>query len=202
MGYVIQNTGLLPHLSVRKNIELVGRITGKAVSSEILAELLELIGLGADFLSMSPSDLSGGQQQRVGIARALATDPSIVLMDEPFSALDNITRGQLQDDFLNLKHLENKTILLVTHDIQEAFKLGDRIVLLDSGEIQQIGKPIDLLTQPANDTVKGFLAKDQFVLSMQTIRYGNQTMFDYLSDAKIKSSEKLKAMKEFLEIQT
>ncbi|MEM9340140.1 MAG: ATP-binding cassette domain-containing protein, partial [Bacteroidota bacterium] len=173
MGYVIQHTGLLPHLTVQKNIELVGKVVGQQVPPPKINELLSLIGLAEDVLPKYPRELSGGQQQRIGIARALATEPSIVLMDEPFSALDNVTRGQLQDDFLTLKHLENKTILMVTHDIPEAFKLGDRIVLLHDGAIQQVGPPLTLLNNPANQMVSDFLNKDRFILGLESYKYNN-----------------------------
>lgn len=199
MGYVIQNTGLLPHLSVQKNIALSGKITGATVSQEKQLALLQLIGLETEVLTKYPHELSGGQQQRIGIARALASDPDLILMDEPFSALDNITRGQLQDDFLHLKYLEDKTILMVTHDIQEAFKLGDRIVLLDEGEIQQVGTPSELLNNPANDRVIDFLKKDRFILSLQSFMFDNKSALAVIADENESKAKKMEVMRQFLE---
>ncbi len=194
---MIQDTGLLPHLNIRQNIELVGKISEREVPPEKVNELLSLIGLPNDILDKRVAELSGGQQQRIGLARALATDPEIILMDEPFSALDNITRSQLQDDFLNLKHLDTKTILLVTHDVQEAFKLGDKIVLLEEGQIQQYGTPLELLNSPANEKVELFLKKDKFILSLQTSRHNQKSLFDYLNDSEVSSKDKQVAMDGF-----
>lgn len=197
IGYVIQDTGLLPHLNIQQNIELVGKISDQNVSVNKIEELLSLIGLTLDVLDKKPSELSGGQQQRIGIARALATDPDIILMDEPFSALDNITRGQLQDDFQQLKHLDKKTIILVTHDVQEAFKLGDKIVLLENGVVQQFGAPFELLNEPANEHVETFLKKDKFILSLQTSKHQDGTLYDLLSNDQIASGDKKKALEQF-----
>ncbi|MEP1097129.1 MAG: ATP-binding cassette domain-containing protein [Cyclobacteriaceae bacterium] len=197
IGYVIQDTGLLPHLNVKRNIELVGKISHQEISEEKVNELLSLIGLNQDVLLKRPSELSGGQQQRIGLARALAVDPEIILMDEPFSALDNITRSQLQDDFQNLKHLDNKTILLVTHDVQEAFKLGDRIVLLEDGQIQQFGTPLELLNKPANSHVEAFLRKDKFILSLQTFKHGEDSLLNFLNLKDAKPEDKKAAMEDF-----
>lgn len=197
IGYVIQDTGLLPHLNIQQNIELVGKISGDIISENKVAELLSLIGLEADVLEKKPAELSGGQQQRIGLARALATEPEIILMDEPFSALDNITRSQLQDDFKNLKHLDNKTILLVTHDVQEAFKLGDRIVLLEEGEIQQYGTPLELLNNPASSRVENFLKKDKFILSLQAFRHKKESLLEFLNRPDSSSENKEMAMAQF-----
>ncbi len=197
IGYVIQDTGLLPHLTIKQNIELVGKISQQEISQEKVYELLSLIGLTDDVLNKRVSELSGGQQQRIGLARALATDPEIILMDEPFSALDNITRNQLQDDFLNLRHLDDKTILLVTHDVQEAFKLGDKIVLMEEGQIQQYGTPIELLNNPANEKVDRFLKKDKFILGLQTSSHEGGSLFDFLNKNEISSEEKQLAMDKF-----
>lgn len=194
---MIQDSGLLPHISVKQNIELVGKISNREVSEDRIAELLMLIGLDSSFLEKRPSELSGGQQQRIGIARALATNPSIILMDEPFSALDNITRSQLQDDFLHLDQLGDKTILLVTHDVQEAFKLGDRIALLADGEIQQYGTPLELLNRPANQQVSSFLDKDRLILSLQSTKYQDQSLFQFLNDNEVSTNDKEVAIKDF-----
>lgn len=184
-------------MNIKKNIELVGKISKSEVSQEKVGELLSLIGLPNDILDKRVDQLSGGQQQRIGLARALATDPDIILMDEPFSALDNITRNQLQDDFKNLKHLEDKTILLVTHDVQEAFKLGDKILLLEEGEVQQYGTPLDLLNRPATEKVEAFLQKDRFILSLQTASYQEHSLFDYLNDNSVNHHDKKVAMEGF-----
>lgn len=197
IGYVIQDTGLLPHLNVKQNIELVGKISNQEISEEKVRELLSLIGLDEDVLLKRPSELSGGQQQRIGLARALAADPEIILMDEPFSALDNITRSQLQDDFQNLRYLDSKTILLVTHDVQEAFKLGDRIVLLENGQIQQYGTPLELLNKPANSHVEAFLKKDKFILSLQTFKQGEGSLLNFLNMDEVKAEDKKAAMEDF-----
>ena len=181
IGYVIQDVGLLPHMTIEENIGLVNRISGNALAHERLLELTQLLALGDDLLDKSPNQLSGGQQQRVGIARALANDPTLVLMDEPFSALDNITRNQLQDDLLHMDSLREKTIILVTHDVQEAFKLADRIVLLNEGVIQQIDTPTNLLTAPANAFVRSFLANDRLSLYLQTASVDDQSLLELLS---------------------
>lgn len=190
IGYVIQDVGLLPHLTVEQNISLVNRIYNKSLSNEKLSELLELIGLSTESLKRFPSELSGGQQQRVGIARALANDPDIILMDEPFSALDNITRNQLQEDFLSIPILAEKTIILVTHDVQEAFKLADRIALLNEGEVQQFGTPGELLAQPSNPFVNSFLAKDRLMLYLQNQDINGKTLTDFLQDDSVDPKEK------------
>lgn len=190
IGYVIQDVGLLPHLTVVQNISLVNRIYNESLSPEKLNELLELIGLPKESLKRFPSELSGGQQQRVGIARALANDPDIILMDEPFSALDNITRNQLQDDFLSIPILAEKTIILVTHDVQEAFKLADRIALLNEGEVQQFGTPGELLAQPSNQFVSTFLAKDRLMLYLQNQDISGKKLTDFLQDDSIDPGER------------
>lgn len=197
IGYIIQDVGLLPHLTLQKNIELVSRISSNSLSNDRLIELLKLVNLDADLLARKPDELSGGQQQRVGIARALANDPEIILMDEPFSALDNITRNQLQEDFLNLDILQNKTIVLVTHDIQEAFKLGDRIVLLNEGEIQQIGTPLELLNSPSNDFVSSFLEKDRLVLALQSQQHEGTPLIELLKDHSVSNEDKIQLSSEF-----
>jgi len=193
IGYVIQDVGLLPHLNIQDNISMVNRIDKNPLSTDRLKKLLELTGLEEDLLSKQPSQLSGGQQQRVGIARALANDPDLILMDEPFSALDNITRNQLQDDFLSLEVLNSKTIIMVTHDVQEAFKLGDRIVLLNEGVIQQVGTPEQFLTNPTNAFVESFLAKDKLQLFLH-----QQQIPELLDDPTIDASQKKKRLNEAL----
>ncbi|KMK75194.1 ABC transporter ATP-binding protein [Alkalihalobacillus pseudalcaliphilus] len=156
MGYVIQNTGLFPHMSIEENIAIVPKILkwDKKKINQRVDELLELVHLDPlQFRTRYPSQLSGGQQQRVGLARAMASDPEILLMDEPFGAIDAITRVSLQDELLQIQKKLNKTILFVTHDIDEALKLGDQLIVMDEGIVQQYGRPIDIILQPANEFV-------------------------------------------------
>ena len=151
IGYVIQHSGLFPHKKVGANIATVPRLVGgdKERIAARVEELAELVGLRPEMLDRYPGALSGGQQQRVGVARALAADPPILLMDEPYSAVDPIVRARLQDELLDLQQRVRKTIVIVTHDIDEAIKLGDRIVLLhDGGKIAQQGAPAELLGRP------------------------------------------------------
>jgi osmoprotectant transport system ATP-binding protein len=156
MGYVVQDAGLFPHLTAVGNVEVVPRLLGwpeprRTARARELFALMEL-DFG-EFAGRFPSQLSGGQRQRVGIARALAADPPIVLMDEPFGALDPITRRRLQDEFLALKRRLHKTIVLVTHDVGEAFRLADRIAVLDAGAVAQIGTPAEIRAAPATSVV-------------------------------------------------
>ncbi|WP_379929638.1 ABC transporter ATP-binding protein [Marinicrinis sediminis] len=162
IGYVIQQIGLFPHMTVEQNIATVPKILGWNAGKirERVAELLELVHLPAEFRDRYPRQLSGGQQQRVGIARAMAGDASIMLMDEPFGALDAITRASLQDELIDIQRKLNKTILFVTHDIDEAMKLGDQIVIMNEGRIQQYGTPLEILTEPANDFVRQLVHAD------------------------------------------
>jgi osmoprotectant transport system ATP-binding protein len=160
IGYVLQQIALFPHMTIAENIAVVPEMR-KWSSSKIKSrvdELLSMVGLDpATYRNRKPSELSGGQQQRIGVIRALAADPEIILMDEPFSALDPITRGKLQDDLLGLQRQIQKTIVFVTHDMNEAAKLGDRICLMKEGKIIQIGTPDDILQNPANDFVQSFI---------------------------------------------
>ncbi|MFJ8363857.1 ABC transporter ATP-binding protein [Streptomyces sp. NPDC093984] len=164
IGYVIQQAGLFPHKTVLDNIATVPVLTGhtrRQARSRAL-ELLDLVGLPADLADRYPSQLSGGQQQRVGVARALAADPPVLLMDEPFSALDPVVREQLQNEFVRLQHDLGKTIVFVTHDIDEAIKLGDKVaVLATGGTLAQAGSPAELLSRPANPFVASFLGRDR-----------------------------------------
>ena len=165
MGYVIQHVGLFPHQTVRENIGTVPRLLGwpRARITERVDELLNLVGLEPDlYAARYPHELSGGQRQRVGVARALAGDPVVLLMDEPFSAVDPIVRGRLQDEFLHLQETVRKTIVFVTHDIDEAVRLGDRIaVLSNGGRLEQYDPPAQLLAKPANDFVAQFVGTDR-----------------------------------------
>lgn len=162
MGYVLQQIALFPHMSIRDNIAQVPLMKGwkKEEIDQRVNELLAMVGLEPDqFRDRKPHELSGGQRQRVGVVRALATDPPVVLMDEPFSALDPITREKLQDDLLALQAQIHKTIVFVTHDIEEAFKLGDRICLLNQGRVEQVGTPNDFIKHPKNEFVRQFLGE-------------------------------------------
>lgn len=160
IGYVIQHAGLFPHLTVADNIALIASVE-RWRAQKILArteEVLTLVGLAPEnFLHKYPRELSGGEAQRVGIARALLCDPPLLLMDEPFSALDPITRRELQTEFVQIKQQIHKTIVLVTHHLQEAFLLGDRVALMDAGRIVQIGAPQELAQSPATAHVARFL---------------------------------------------
>lgn len=176
MGYAIQHIGLLPHMTVAQNIAVVPSLLGwdrKRIDARV-EELLGMVGLEpGDFRDRFPSQLSGGQKQRIGVARALAADPPIVLMDEPFGALDPITREQLQNEFLELESEIQKTILFVTHDIFEAVKMGDRIALLDEGKLRQLATPRELVENPADDFVDAFLGQHRFQLALLTRTVGS-----------------------------
>lgn len=160
IGYVMQQTGLFPHYTVSENIAIVPKLE-KWPKEKIQArtqELMQKLGLSYDeHAHMFPHELSGGQQQRVGIARALAADPPILLMDEPFGALDPITRQKIRNDFNEVDELKRKTIIMVTHDVQDAFALATRICLMDKGSIVQLGTPEELRENPVNDFVNRFL---------------------------------------------
>lgn len=163
IGYVIQKAGLLPHMTVKQNIALLATILKRDKSNieNRVQELMSTINMPyEEFANRFPVELSGGQQQRVGIARALMEDPPVMLMDEPFGALDPITRQSLHEEFIHLNQKLHKTILIVTHDIHEAFKLGDKIILMDEGQIVQMGSKNDFVNNPANDFVEKFI-KDQ-----------------------------------------
>jgi osmoprotectant transport system ATP-binding protein len=159
IGYVIQSIGLFPHWTVARNIAAVPELLGWPGPriGERVDELLALLGLDAGFAAKYPHHLSGGQQQRVGVARALAADPDVLLMDEPFGALDPITRDGLQQELLRLQQASGKTILFVTHDMDEALRLGSRIGVLEKGRLVQAGSPREILERPADDFVRRFV---------------------------------------------
>jgi len=165
IGYVIQQTGLFPHMLIEDNIGAVPRLLGwdRARIDERVDEMLTLIDLPVAYRKRYPRQLSGGEQQRVGVARALAADPPIVLMDEPFGAIDAINRVRLQDELLRIQTKLHKTILFVTHDVEEAFKLGDRIVVMREGRIVQAGAPLELATAPKDDFVRDLIGADDMV---------------------------------------
>lgn len=169
IGYVMQNTGLFPHYTVSENIAIVPNLL-KWPKDKIIERtrvLIEKLRLPASSLEVMPHELSGGQQQRVGLARALVTDPAVLLMDEPFGALDNVTRASIRKEFKALEEFTRKTIVMVTHDIQEAFELADRICLMDKGEVMQIGTPKEILYQPANDFVRHFIEGEKLTLEFK-----------------------------------
>jgi osmoprotectant transport system ATP-binding protein len=171
IGYVIQQVGLFPHMTVAENIRVTADIAGGWPREKLdrrVDELLDLVGLSPqEYRSRFPRQLSGGQQQRVGLARALATDPAILLMDEPFGALDAITRERMQDELLRIQRGVRKTVLFVTHDVEEAFKLGDRVAVLSEGSLVQLGTPIELLTSPLNDFVRKLVGADNTLRQLQ-----------------------------------
>lgn len=172
IGYVLQNNGLFPHYTVAQNIAVVPNLLkwDKQKTEKRTAELMEKLHLDASYLNIYPNELSGGQQQRVGLARALVSDPPVLLMDEPFGALDNVTRSKIHAEFKVLDELKRKTIIMVTHDVQEAFELGDRICLMDQGKIVQSGTPAQLLFNPVNDFVKDFLKHQRLQLEFKAIK--------------------------------
>ena len=162
IGYVIQNTGLFPHMTIKENLELIPKLKGEDPISitKKTKELLEMVGLDPkDYLNRYPKELSGGQQQRIGVARAFSTESEIILMDEPFSALDPVTRNSLQDELFLMQKELNKTIIFVTHDMDEAIKIADRICILKDGDILQYDTPENILKSPANEYVESFIGK-------------------------------------------
>lgn len=173
IGYVIQQTGLFPHMTIKENIEIIPKV--EKMNPENITkktyELMDMVGLNSEeFLDRYPTELSGGQQQRIGVARAFATDPEIILMDEPFSALDPITRIQLQDELIDLQDKFKKTIVFVTHDMDEAIKIADKICIMDQGEIVQYDVPENILKNPINDFVSEFIGKNRIWSSPEFIK--------------------------------
>lgn len=163
IGYVIQQIGLFPHLNVAQNVATVPDLLGqdRNATARRVDELLELVGLDPElYRAKKPLELSGGQAQRVGVARALAADPPLLLMDEPFGALDPLAREHLQNAFRAIQRQLHKTVVMVTHDIDEALRLGDRIALMNAGRLEQFGTPDDLITRPATPFVREFLGED------------------------------------------
>lgn len=183
IGYVLQQIALFPHMTIEENISIVPELRKwkKDKIRNRVTELLEMVGLDPDtYRNRKPSELSGGQQQRIGVVRALAADPEIILMDEPFSALDPISREKLQNDMLDLQQRIKKTIIFVTHDMQEALKLGDRICVMREGQIVQVAAPQTIIQNPADDFIKEFIGSRS---SMPEITGLNQseTLGNYLS---------------------
>ena len=168
IGYAIQGSVLFPHMTVAQNIAYVPNLLNKNDKKrtyEALSKWMKIVGLDEELIHRYPSELSGGQQQRVGIARALAASPDILLMDEPFGAVDEITRSTLQDEILRIHHQENITIIFVTHDINEALKLGSRVMVMDQGKVVQLASPREILEHPKTEFVRKLVQrKDDFSL--------------------------------------
>ncbi|EEY6641430.1 TPA: glycine betaine ABC transporter ATP binding protein YehX [Escherichia coli] len=172
MGYAIQSIGLFPHWSVAQNIATVPQLQkwSRTRIDDRIDELMALLGLESNLRERYPHQLSGGQQQRVGVARALAADPQVLLMDEPFGALDPVTRGALQQEMTRIHRLLGRTIVLVTHDIDEALRLAEHLVLMDHGEVVQQGNPLTMLTRPANDFVRQFFGRSELGVRLLSLR--------------------------------
>ena len=181
IGYVIQQVGLFPHMTVRDNIATVPKLLGwtKAKIDERVDELLGLVNLDPrEFRDRYPRQLSGGQAQRIGVARAMAANPTTMLMDEPFGAIDPINREVLQDEFLRIQAKLKKTIIFVTHDINEAIKMGQRVVLLQDGQLVQAGLPDELLNRPANEFVKSFVGADRVLKRLNLLKVRDAMMLN------------------------
>ncbi|MTT32223.1 betaine/proline/choline family ABC transporter ATP-binding protein [Terrilactibacillus sp. BCM23-1] len=178
IGYVIQQIGLFPHMTIGENITLVPKLLQwpKEKRKARAEELIELVHLSKDYLDRYPQELSGGQQQRIGVLRALASNPPLILMDEPFGALDPITRDGLQEEFKDLQQRLGKTIVFVTHDMDEAIKLADRIVIMRDGEIVQVDTPDEILRNPANEFVENFIGKDRLIQTKPGVTKVGQIM--------------------------
>lgn len=172
MGYAIQSIGLFPHWTVAQNIATVPQLLKwpRAKIDARIDELMALLGLDPQLRGRYPHQLSGGQQQRVGVARALAADPEVLLMDEPFGALDPVTRGALQQEMKRIHRLLGRTIVLVTHDIDEALQLADNLVLMDGGRVVQQGTPLEMLTRPANEFVRTFFGRSELGVRLLSLR--------------------------------
>lgn len=172
IGYVIQDIGLFPHYNIFNNIATVPKLLGwdKERIKKRVYELIELVNLPKEYLNRYPIELSGGEKQRVGVARALAADPDILLMDEPFGAIDPINRRVLQDFFINLQNELKKTVVFVTHDIREAIKMGDKIAIMKDGEIVQYGDTIEILEKPKNRFVENLLGSDRGILKLSLFK--------------------------------
>lgn len=172
MGYAIQSIGLFPHWTVAQNIATVPQLQkwSRSRIDDRTEELMALLGLDVNLRHRYPHQLSGGQQQRVGVARALAADPQVLLMDEPFGALDPVTRGALQQEMTRIHRLLGRTIVLVTHDIDEALRLAEHLVLMDGGGVVQQGTPLEMLTAPANDFVQAFFGRSELGVRLLSLR--------------------------------
>ncbi|WP_188207132.1 ABC transporter ATP-binding protein [Alkalibacillus aidingensis] len=186
IGYVIQSNGLFPNMTIEQNVTIVPHLLkwDQNKKNERYEELMSLVGLDAeDYRKRYPHELSGGQQQRIGVIRALAADPPAMLMDEPFGALDPIIRERIQDEFLSIQRELNKTILFVSHDINEAIKMGDKIALMKNGQLMQFDTPSNILQNPANDFVSQFVGQDRTIKSL-TIHF----VYDLVKTIELKDS--------------
>ncbi|UBH08026.1 betaine/proline/choline family ABC transporter ATP-binding protein [Macrococcus armenti] len=183
IGYVIQQIGLLPHMTIRDNITLVPKLLkwSEEEKQKKAEELIQLVDLPLSYLDLYPSQLSGGQQQRIGVIRALAADQDIILMDEPFGALDPLTRDTLQDLVKELQVKFNKTFIMVTHDMDEAIKLADRIVIMSHGEVVQLDTPNNILKHPANDFVRDFIGENRLIQTTPNIKTVDEAMVKPIS---------------------
>lgn len=196
IGYVIQSNGLFPNMTIEENVTIVPDLLGwdKEKKRERYKELMQLIGLDPkEYRKRSPYELSGGQQQRIGVIRALAANPPVMLMDEPFGALDPLIREKIQDEFLQIQREVNKTVLFVSHDIDEAIKMADKIVLMRNGEIMQFGTPTEILVRPKNNYVSQFIGRDRAIkhLSLRTIAQLNEEIELIDIDQSIVDSKKV-----------
>jgi osmoprotectant transport system ATP-binding protein len=186
IGYVLQHHGLFPHYTVAENVAIVPGLLkwpGQKIKQRA-EELFFKLNLDPALRNQYPAALSGGQQQRVGLARALMADPPVLLMDEPFGALDNLTRIRIRKEFMELDEFRRKTIVMVTHDIQEAFEMGDKICLMDKGAVMQLGTPDELLYQPANAFVKNFLKDQRLLLELKSLKIGQQSAWEVMDGLK------------------
>lgn len=193
IGYVIQEIGLMPHMTVEKNIGLVPQLKGWPLKrrKKRAKELLEFMNLDPDICkNKKPSQLSGGQKQRVGVARALAANPDVILMDEPFGALDPLTKTQLQHEFSNLLRKVEKTVVFVTHDMQEAIMFADKIVIMNEGEIVQVDTPQEMFKNPANDFVRNFFNMNDVFNKLNAIKVEAATI-DYSPEEKLESKVRI-----------
>jgi len=197
IGYVIQNIGLFPNMTIAENIATIPKLKGWDQSriAEKVENLLEIVNLPAkEFMNRYPRELSGGQQQRIGVARGMAADPPIMLMDEPFGAIDPINREHLQDEFLKIQAKVQKTIVFVTHDIDEAIKMGDKICLLRSGKLVQFASPEKLLTEPINEFAKDFVGGDRTLKRLNLLKIKTAMKPDPPVIIQNESIEKAKSM--------
>ncbi|SFM13199.1 osmoprotectant transport system ATP-binding protein [Gracilibacillus orientalis] len=194
MGYVIQNIGLFPHMTIYDNVATVPKLLkwDKQKIKQKVDDLLRMVNLDPEvYRNRYPAELSGGQQQRIGVIRALAAEPSTILMDEPFSALDPISREQLQDELVRLQKEINKTIVFVTHDMDEAIKIADQIIIMKSGQVVQKGSPQEILANPANDFVKEFIGEERLGSALPSVEklMTKQLFTVYQSDSVEKAIE-------------
>ena len=197
IGYVIQNIGLFPNMTIGENIATIPKLKGwdRDQIAEKVESLLEIVNLPpGEYIDRYPRELSGGQQQRIGVARGMAADPPIMLMDEPFGAIDPINREHLQDEFLKIQEKVKKTIVFVTHDIDEAIKMGDKICLLKDGKLVQFASPEELLTEPANEFVRDFVGGDRTLKRLNLLKVKAAMSPDPPVIMKDESPEKAKSM--------